>query len=174
MQSLDTIGKAAITQNKKTLMQNVINEWYAEHVTEEDPNKKVRCGLCNTPNKYLYYIRNRINNNILNVGSQCITKFPGIEGYKEQKTQLKNIQKNHQIISHRNEFYNHFDNIENYISDAENYFKSIIILLPRLLYQKLEDTIKRMRLIYGKYVYDGKKPFNSNYNSFELFDLANT
>ena len=54
--NLDDLGRAALTINKKTLIDNVIKEWYAEKVSEEDPNKKVHCGLCNTPNKYLYYI----------------------------------------------------------------------------------------------------------------------
>ena len=74
---LDEKAKAALTYNKKSLIDNVKQEWYTESVSAEDPNKSIRCGLCNTPNRYLFYIRNRLNNNRLNVGSSCMTKFPG-------------------------------------------------------------------------------------------------
>ncbi len=169
---IDNKAKAALTYNKKTFFDTVIKEWYAERVSEEDPAQKVRCGLCNTPNKYLYYIRNRKNNTLLNVGSHCITKFPGIEGYIEQKKQLSQIHKGHQIIKRRNEFYDHFPDYEDFISDAEKYFSTLPILLPYELYTNLQNTIERMRLIATKYVNEGKKPYNSQYDSFALFQLA--
>lgn len=169
---IDNKAKAALTYNKKALVDIVIKEWYAERVSEEDPTKKVRCGLCNTPNKYLFYIRNRKNNILLNVGSHCITKFPGIEGYVDQKKQLSQIHKGHKIINRRNEFYNHFPNYENFISDAEKYFSTLPILLPYELCTNLQNTIKRMRLIATKYVNEGKKPYDSQLDSFSLFQLA--
>ena len=169
---LDEKGKAALTHNKKTLLDTVIKEWYAERVSEEDPSKQVKCGLCNTPNKYLYYIRNRRNGKLLNVGSHCITKFPGIEGYIEQRKQLRDIQKGQLIVARRNEFYSKADNPEMAIERAQDYFNSLPILLPWTIYSKLKDTIDRMALIYSKYVNEGKKPFNSEYTSFDLFNLA--
>lgn len=169
---IDNKAKAALTYNKKTFIDTVIKEWYAERVSEEDPAQKVRCGLCNTPNKYLYYIRNRKNNTLLNVGSHCITKFPGIEGYIEQKKQLSEIHKGHQIIKRRNEFYEHFPDYEDFISNAEKYFSTLPILLPYGLYTNLQNTIERMRLIATKYVNEGKKPYDSQLDSFGLFQLA--
>lgn len=172
LQNIDNKAKAALTYNKKTLIDTVIKEWYAERVSEEDPTQKIRCGLCNTPNKYLYYIRNRKNNTLLNVGSHCITKFPGIEGYIAQKKQLSQIHKGHQIIKRRNEFYDNFPDCETFISDADKYFNALPILLPYELYIKLQDTITCMRLIYTRYVNEGKKPFKSEMDSFELFSLT--
>lgn len=172
LSEIDNRAKAALTYNKKTLIDTIIKEWYAERVSEEDPTQKVRCGLCNTPNKYLYYIRNRKNNTLLNVGSHCITKFPGIEGYIVQKKQLSQIHKGHQIVNRRNEFYDNFPDCETFISDADKYFNTLPVLLPYELYIKLHDTITRMRLIYTKYINEGKKPFNSEMDSFELFRLA--
>ena len=167
--NLDDLGRAALTINKKTLIDNVIKEWYAEKVSEEDPNKKVHCGLCNTPNKYLYYIRNRKNQTLLNVGSRCILKFPGLEGYIEKKQQLNEILKGHQIVNRRNEFYAKFPSVENTISESEKYFSTLPILLPYKLYCDLQSTIEKMRQIYSKYVQEGKKPFESKLTSFELF-----
>lgn len=172
LSELDSKGIAALTYNKQTLIDTVIKEWYAEHVSEEDPAKKVRCGLCNTPNKYLYYIKNRKNGVVLNVGSHCITRFPGIEGYIKQKEQLNQIYKGHKIVARRSEFYNRFPDVEQFISDADKYFTTLPILLPYGLYIKLKNTISRMRLIYTKYVNEGRKPFQSEMNSFDLFQLA--
>lgn len=172
LQNLNGKGIAALTYNKKTLIDTVIKEWYAERVSEEDPAKHVRCGLCNTPNKYLYYIRNRKNGIVLNVGSHCITKFPGIEGYVEQKKQLSQIYKGRKVIERRSEFYNRFQDVEQFISDADKYFTTLPILLPYDLYTKLSDTITRMRLIYTKYINEGKKPFKSEMSSLDLFQLA--
>lgn len=59
---LDDIGIAALTYNKQLMLKNVISKWYVENCSAEDPDKKVKCGLCNTPNKYLFYIRNQKNN----------------------------------------------------------------------------------------------------------------
>lgn len=169
---IDNKAKAALTYNKKTLIETVTKEWFAERVSEEDPTKKIRCGLCNTPNKYLYYIRNRKNGKLLNVGSYCITKFPGIEGYIEQKQQLNQMLKGHKIVYRRNEFYEKFPECENFINNADKYFANLPILLPYDLYIKLQDNIVRMRQIYSSYVNDGKKPFQSELDSFELFKLA--
>lgn len=170
--TLNNKAKAALTYNKKTFMDTVIKEWYAERVSEVDPSKKVRCGLCNTPNKYLFYIKNRKNEKVLNVGSHCITKFPGIEGYIEQKKQLNQIYNGHKIIVRRNEFYEHFPDCEDLINDCECYFSSLPVLIPYNLYTKLQDTIIRMRKIFTLYVNEGKKPFNSEKSSIELFQLA--
>lgn len=170
--NIDKLAIAAITYNKKTLINTVIKEWFAERVSEEDPSKKVKCGLCNTRNKYLYYIRNRKNGKLLNVGSHCITKFPGIDGYIEQRQQLNQIHKEHKVVTRRNEFYEQFPECEQIISSAENYFSTLPILLPNVLYTKLQDTISRIRLIYTKYVDEGKKPFKSEKSSVELFQLA--
>lgn len=108
--NLNDVGRAALSYNKNTLMDNVKGEWYVEADSAEDVNKKVRCGLCNTPNKYLFYIRNRINNARLNVGSFCMTKFPGIEGYTEYKYHLEQKIKNQKIAFRRTEFHNKIPN----------------------------------------------------------------
>lgn len=172
LDKLDDKAISALTINKKNLIETITQEWFAERVSEEDPSKQVRCGLCNTPNKYLYYIRNRKNGEVLNVGSHCITKFPGIEGYVEQKRQLAQIHKGHQIIKRRNEFYDAFPNCEELINKAESYFNSLPILLPYNLYFKMQNLVLRLRLIYSKYVNEGKKPFQSNKSSIELFGIA--
>lgn len=172
LSNLNTKAIAALTYNKKILTANVIKEWFAERTSEEDPTKKVKCGLCNTPNKYLYYIRNKNNNNVLNVGSRCITKFPGITGYTEQKQQLAQIHKGHKIIARRNEFYDVFPNVEQDILDADTFFHNLPILLPYSLYINLKNEIANMRHIFNTYINEGKTPFKSEKSAIELFQIS--
>lgn len=170
--NLDDLGKASVTRNKKSLMEITNKEWFIERDDNEDPTQKTKCGLCNRPNKYIFYIRNRLNGNLLNVGSKCMTNFPEIEGYTEYKKRIAQIQKGQKIVQRRNEFYSKFPDYEILISNAEKYFSHLPILLPYNIYKNLDEVIKRMRIISSKYINDGKKPFDSNKDSFELFDLA--
>lgn len=172
MPTLDTKARNALSYNKKDLIDTTAREWRATTTILERPRRDEVCELCNTPIKYLCYIFNFKNNTELRVGSECIKKFPNMEGYVEHSKQLKSIHKNQKVITRRNEFYNRFPNCEALISDAENYFLTLPILLPYDLYTKLEDVVKRLRLTYTNYVNEGKKPFKSELTSFELFDLA--
>ena len=147
--NLNDVGRAALSYNKNTLMDNVKGEWYVEADSAEDVNKKVRCGLCNTPNKYLFYIRNRINNARLNVGSFCMTKFPGIEGYTEYKYHLEQKIKNQKIAFRRTEFHNKIPNVNSILDSASFYFDNLPILLSADIYFPLKETVKNLRLIYS-------------------------
>ena len=167
---LDEAAKAALTYNKKSLMSNVNNEWYVEAESAEDESKKVRCGLCNTPNKYLFYIRNRINNRQLNVGSSCMKKFPSIEGYSDYKEQLNKTIRTQQSITRRTKFHEHFPNAKDILDSTSFYFDNLPILLPNTLYFPLRDTAKMIRIIYRDYVNYGRKPVDNHKDSFELFE----
>lgn len=169
---LDQKGKNALTYNKKNLIDTTVREWRATTTIIEKQKRDSTCELCNTPIKYLCYIFNFKNNTELRVGSECIKKFPGMGDYAQYSVQLRNIHKNHKIVSRRTEFYNRFPDIEQFISDADKYFTTLPILLPYELYTKLSDTITRMRLIYTKYINEGKKPFKSEMSSLDLFQLA--
>lgn len=169
---LDNKAIAALTYNKHNLISLTTKEWIAENIYNERPKRDMVCELCNTKIKNLFYIFNRKNNNELCVGSECIKNFPGMEGYKEQKKQFRDIKKGQQVISRRNKFHDIYPDTEQLISDADNYFSTLPVLLPFETYLKLKDTIIRMRLIYTLYVNEGKKPFRSSLDSFGLFKLA--
>lgn len=170
--NLDYYGISALSYNKQTLIDNATKEWRATTDIIDNPERIARCQLCNAPNlRYECHIRNIKNDVELLVGSECVTKFK-IDGYLDQKKQLAEIHKGHKIVQRRNEFYSHFPECENYIIEAEKFFVEIPILLPYNLFTSLQNVIKRMRLIYFTYINDGKKPFNSEFDSFKLFELA--
>lgn len=170
--NLNYYGISALSYNKHTLIDNATKEWRATTDIIDNPERNARCQLCNAPKlRYECHIRNMKNNIELLVGSECVNKFK-IDGYLNQRKQLAQIHKGHKIVQRRNEFYNRFPDYEDFISDAEKYFSTLPILLPYELYVKLQNTIERMRLIATKYVNEGKKPYDSQLDSFGLFQLA--
>lgn len=170
--NLDYHGISALSYNKHTLIDNATKEWRATTDIIDNPKRIAICQLCNAPKlRYECHIRNIKNNIELLVGSECVNHFK-IDGYIDQKKQLAQIHKGHKIVQRRNEFYNRFPDYEEFISNAENYFSTLPILLPYDLYINLQNTIGHIRLIATKYVNEGKKPYDSQLDSFELFQLA--
>ena len=168
---LNRKGMAALTYNKHTLINNATKEWRATTDIIDNPNRTAICQLCNAPKlRYECHIRNIKNNTELLVGSECVNHFK-IDGYINQKKQLAQIHKGHKLVKRKNQFYNHFPDYESFISNAEEYFSTLPILLPYDLYINLENAIKRMRLIATKYVNEGKSPYESQLDSFTLFQL---
>lgn len=167
--NLNQGGISALTHSKQDLIDNTTKEWRATTDIIDNPKKISTCQLCNKNGiRYERHIRNMKNNTELLVGSECVTRFK-IDGYLEQEKQLSEIRKRQKIIQRRNEFYSHFPDYEEFISDAEKYFSTLPILLPYDLYNTLQNTINRMRLISTKYVNEGKKAYYSQYDSFTLF-----
>lgn len=170
--NLNYYGISALSYNKHTLIDNATKEWKATTDIIDNPKRSARCQLCNAPKlRYECHIRNIKNNIELLVGSECVNKFK-IDGYLNQRKQLAEIHKGHKIVQRRNEFYNRFPDYEDFISEAEEYFATLPILLPYELYTKIQNTIDRMKLISAKYINEGKKPYDSQLDSFELFQLA--
>lgn len=167
---LDDKGTTILMHKKGQLIDSVMQEWYVESKDAEDPDKKVKCGLCNTPNKYLYYIRNRLSNAQLNVGSSCMTKFSDIEGYANHKYQLGKIQRNHQQTKRWLKFIGKFPEAENIIDSANFYFDNLPILLPHDIYFPLEKVVNLLHVIRVQYVKYGKVPNETTKDSFELFE----
>lgn len=61
--------------NEKNNFKKALSEWKLQSC-EIDNTLKEDCGLCNYRGlKYLYHIKNEINQNTMIVGSQCIKKF---------------------------------------------------------------------------------------------------
>lgn len=61
-------------------------EWKGEEVPVEDlADSRIKCALCQTDNRYVFMIVNRLNGTTLNVGSSCIADF-GITFGRDRKT----------------------------------------------------------------------------------------
>jgi len=61
-------------------------EWKGEEMPVEDlADSRIKCALCQTDNRYVFVIVNRLNGTTLNVGSSCIYDF-GITFGRDRKT----------------------------------------------------------------------------------------
>lgn len=167
---LDDKGVAILIHNKGKLIDNITHEWYVESKSAEDPDKKIRCGLCNTPNRYLFYIRNRLSNTQLNVGSSCMKKFANIEGYTNHKYQLGQIQRSQREIARWLKFNEKFPEAESIIDSANFYFDNLPILLPYKIYICLEEAVHQLHIIHIQYIKYGKAPNGIAKYPFQLFD----
>lgn len=167
---LDDKGSTILAHTKGKLIDDITHEWYVESKSAEDPDKKVRCGLCNTPNRYLFYIKNRLSNVQLNVGSSCMKKFSEIDGYANHKYELGQIQKNQRERARWLQFHDKFPEAESIIDSANFYFDNLPILLPYKIYFHLEDVVQLLHIIHIQYIKYGKTPNETQKDPFKLFE----
>ena len=136
----------------KKIMEVAVEEWYGanEFVVIDPINKKDRtkCSLCGTPNIYIYHITNRHNNIKLNVGSECINKFPGIDnkllkGMTINQAKSKAI-KDAKRLRRLEVFNSRFPNSSTLLLDWKKEYINLPIILPIDLHNSLttlhEDT----------------------------------
>lgn len=165
----DDKARAVILNNKKELFEEIKNEWSAIGFNDERTSE-IRCQLCNTKNKLVYYIRNKKNDVELNVGSDCIKKFPGIENLDKHKRSYKEHLKNHTELKRKIEF----DEIDleniNFHKNYEDWFKSFKILLPYLLYTRIKDTLYSLNSLRTNYIKNGG---DINYVKDQYFSYKN-
>lgn len=62
------------------VVKQAAEEWKGDEkrlIEDRGPDNRawLKCSLCGTPNRYIFYIENRFNANRLNVGSECIKYF---------------------------------------------------------------------------------------------------
>jgi hypothetical protein len=75
---------SSLSHDNKNFFDNVLNQVLKQAISEwkgdpekiedtgPDPSKRKRCSLENNPNRYIFYIVNKLNGTSLNVGSECI------------------------------------------------------------------------------------------------------
>ena len=134
-------------------------EWYTKgncNIVDGWPTKYERCQLCNTKNRYIFYIENRFTNQTLNVGSECIIDFPTlntIDGISINK--IKNIKVRETAkISRILKFNEIFPDTQNLLKDLELEYENIPILLPYSFYSRVPEILKEMRNLYSDYIDD--------------------
>lgn len=152
----DNKAKAVILNNKSMLMDSITEEWMAL-ACNEDETKKVHCQLCNTPNKYIYYIQNSNTDKELHVGSECIKKFPKVRNVKKIKKDLSESKRIKEEQRRRIEFQEMELPDLNFIREAEGKFDNIDILLPHELYIKIKEILYCLNTTKTNYIKNGGK-----------------
>lgn len=152
-------------------------EWYSNgkmDIIESDNQKDwMKCALCGTPNKYIYYIVNRLNKTVLNVGSDCIDKFSSIdkglsEGMTMEKLKRKQI-KEYKKIKRKESFNKRFPDAEKMLFDWNREYYNLPIILPTELHRELVSIHDEGKTIYRRYV--NSKAFKDDLYRFK--DLIN-
>lgn len=169
-QTLDDKSRAVILNNKDILFSEIKKEWSAIGYNY-DATGETRCQLCRTKNKLVFYIHNKLNDNELNVGSDCINKFSGIENVAEVKHEYNIMQKNQTEAKRKIEF----DEIDltniDYIKKSEDWFKNFKILLPYKLFTDIKTLIYNLNVIKTTYIKKGGDIENIKQQYFEFKNL---
>ncbi|EOW8180086.1 hypothetical protein ACO0T1_003008 [Listeria monocytogenes] len=104
---------------------------------EEKANRK-RCSLCNTPNRYIYYIENILNKQKLNVGSDCINEFGSIA--KSSKKALQNMKKNAMRQKNLQKLLEEIPKVRTSVEKWDDFIKGLPILIS-------ENNLKTYKLL---------------------------
>lgn len=172
-QTMDKAARAVILNNKQLLIDEIKNEWYAIGCNDEATGE-VRCQLCHTKNKFVFYIQNKQNNNELHVGSECIKKFPGIKDVSTVRRTFTERQKQQAEIKRRIDF----DKIDleniNYIKSSEEWFSNFRILLPYKLYHDIKNILYNLNSLRTNYIKNGGELIHINQQYFEFKKLLET
>lgn len=130
------------------------DEWKAEEYPDEDRGDDkedwVKCSLCGTKNKIVYYIHNTQNGNSLNVGSHCITKFDILEN---QGINHKEYQRRRIRYLRINKLNKHIPGIESIVDNWNNDLDSCELILPYSFekpYLEMRDRIRKSFDIFIK------------------------
>lgn len=169
-QTLDDKARAVILNNKKILFDEIKNEWIGIGCNDEATGE-IRCQLCRTKNKLVFYIHNKLNDNELNVGSECIKKFPGIENVAKIRRTHNEQQKYQAEVKRRIEF----DEIDlaniNYIKESEEWFKNFKILLPYKLFNDIKTILYNLNSLKTTYIKSGGEITHVKQQYFEFKEI---
>lgn len=141
-------------QNKKNMMDNIMKEWYSSKEFDV-ADTKLNCQLCGRDNRYIFYIHNKLNNNDLHIGSDCVTKFPSITGIQQERTKLSQLKQNQARQKRKVEFEVLEGENLGFLSVAEEQFKNFKVMLPLELHNRIKDTLYQMNLIKTSYTKSG-------------------
>lgn len=118
---------------------------------EDMGNKRRPCALCGTPNKYIYYIENRLNGNKLNVGRDCVEEFVDIKSISEGISRNK-LLKRAQEIRRMNDINDRFPGIQNKMDAWLVTVEKYPIVIPNSIKDPYNQKVKTITGVYNDYL----------------------
>lgn len=165
--ALDRKAETVIRYNRNRLIEALKAEWSALPYSDEAAGD-VHCSLCGRKNKYMFYIQNQKNDKEINVGSECIKKFHGIDN-------IENIRRSHQEkLRLRNENRRRIDfdaiDLEDiyFLSDYEAWTRNFPIIFTYGLYMRSKNHLLAIHSLKTRYIKTGG---NLEQVKTEFFDL---
>ena len=141
-------------ENKKIMMDKIMDEWHSVKNCDI-VETLVNCQLCGRPNKYVFYIHNKITEIDLHIGSDCVRNFPDITGIKQQKKRLTQLQKEQAQQKRKIEFEMREGESIRFIDEVEQKFKKFPIMLPFKLHTEIKEVLYQLRLSKSTYIKSG-------------------
>lgn len=150
--------KTFIHYSFKKVVDEASKEWFASYheseVIHADIKQWKHCSLCNAPNKYIFYIKNRMNGIELNVGSECITKFPLINELSGKSVDVikRDRIKEYNRIDRINKFNKVYPGIEEMKKEWRVEYNRLPIVMPIAIHERAEIVFKNADTVYSDYI----------------------
>jgi len=109
------------------------------------------CGLCGTPNRFIFYIENRLNGNTLNVGSECVKEFLDIDRLCEGLS-VDQLKREAAKIRRRKIINGAFPGIDRLISAWEEEVNKFRVVIPHHLSSDYLQDGNTLSNIYEQYL----------------------
>lgn len=116
---------------------------------EDMGEARKRCALCGTKNRYIHYIKNRLNGNTLNVGKDCVEEFADIDFLQNGKSKAE-LYKNARKIRRMSEINKKINGIDLLIESWDRVPNRYDIIIPN----SIEKPFLECGILTKKY-YDG-------------------
>ncbi|MHB8968228.1 MAG: hypothetical protein ACYC57_08210 [Thermoleophilia bacterium] len=129
------------------------NEWKCEtnDIQGDGGDNKddwVHCALCDTRNRWVFYIINTVNGIRLNVGSTCITHF----GFNTSGISISQLKKEATKVRWANEIDQRIPDIKHLATGWNDHLNSYPILIPDSYDEKFRELGKQFRTCFENYV----------------------
>ncbi len=141
----NNIDKIEMSKNTRNIIiynhLEIYNLAKTEWIGLEEYNlDNLKCMLCNQPTKQIFYIKNKFNDRILNVGSTCIYHFD-LKTHKGEdfKTYIKSAIRSEEEQKRKVEFFTQYPNYTLIINDITKIIESSPLLLSEQIYEKIKS-----------------------------------
>lgn len=105
--------------------------------------ERIKCQLCGTPNRYIFYIVNRQNGNELNVGRDCVNKFGMISTHD-----MKDMERSAIRVFNLAELVKRFPDIRGIVEQWDTFLDKQEILIPFSLEKDYNELGEKAQAIY--------------------------
>lgn len=152
---VDSETKSLLLYSIKNIIQDASDEWRGTIEVVDLENERVKCTLCGQPNRYMCYIVNDYNGTKINVGTECVKYFKGLNYSAIKRSKQKLI--NDSTLSRRKAEINEvFPYLDNQILDARKRIIDNRYVLPTEIESNANTIINEIQSTYNDFMKGSK------------------
>jgi hypothetical protein len=110
-----------------------------------------RCALCGTKNRYIFYIKNRLNGNTLNVGRDCVEEFADFDFLQNGKS-ISELMKNARKVKRMSEVNKRFNGIDQIVESWFRMSDKYQVIIPNYIEKPYFDCGNLIKQYYEGYL----------------------